>query len=73
MRTTKDVRPGYTIHRFEDGAGFALGRDAHVWMTWRMDDEHHAQASVRRFRIYQDARNDIAGRIRFHRLVTQPA
>lgn len=68
--TTKDIRPGYTVHRFQDDVGFALGFDSHdVWLTWRMDGEFHAHPTIRRFATQELARNDLADRIRFYRLL----
>ncbi len=62
-------RQGYTLYRFSRGVGFALGFDTHVWLTWRMDGEHHAQPTVRRYPTERQARDDMADRLRFHRLL----
>ena len=63
-----ELNPGFTVSRFASGVGFALGLDTHAWVTWRMDGEHHAQPTVRRFATRALARNDLAARIRFYRL-----
>ena len=65
----REQEPGYSVYRFNDGAGFAIGLDTHVWATWRMDGAHHAQSTVRRYETEQLARDDTALRLRFHRLV----
>ena len=68
--------PGYTVHRFPSGVGFAMGNDPHVFKTWRMDGEHHAHATVRNFKTLGEARADLAYRLRIHRMMLrqdQPA
>ena len=69
--THKESHPGYVVYRFHDGVGFACGRDPHVWLTWRMDGLHHAHPTTRRFKTVELARNDIAARIRFYRILTR--
>ena len=65
----REQRPGYTVHRFPSGVGFAIGRDPHVFKTWRMDGEYHAHVGVRNFATLEQARHDMANRLRFHRLM----
>lgn len=65
----REDHTGYTIHRFPSGVGFAMGRDTHLLRTWRMDGEQHAYATIRNFHTMQAARDDLANRLRFHRLM----
>ena len=71
MTTTTQVESnaGYTVHRFPSGVGFALGRDTHIFRTWRMDGAYHAHGGVRSFATLAQARIDLANRLRFHRMM----
>ena len=60
---------GYTVHRFPNGVGFAIGCDPHVFKTWRMDGGDHAYSTIRNFKTLGEARADLASRLRFHRLM----
>ncbi len=67
--------PGYDVTRMNvDGVAFCYGQDTRgVWMTWRMDSGHHAYPTIREFNNKGSARNDVADRVRFYRLMLRPA
>jgi len=69
MRMQRESHPGYTVQRLPGNVGFAIGQDPHVWKTWRMDGTHHAHGSTLNFRTRQEARDDVARRVRFYRSV----
>ena len=69
----RESYPGYTVHRFPNGVGFAIGRDRLVYKTWRMDRGYHVHVGIRDFTTLAQARIDLANRLRFHRMMLREA